>query len=121
MNPTSTLDAMSVIDSVLPSGGVADQLRAVQALQDALDAKKAVLLAELNASKGFEADGASTIGTWVRNELRMTAADAATLVRAAATFAALPLVAAAAAAGSIRADHVRVFTYGLKHLGAEIM
>ena len=96
-------------------------MRAIQAAQDALDAAKAECLAEIEATKAYEADGASTLNTWVRNELRMTGADAATLVRASATFAALPLVAAAAAEGSIRADHVRVFTYGLKHLGAEIM
>jgi hypothetical protein len=121
MTQPSILDAMSVIEGVLPLVGVGEQLRFVQAFQDALDAKKATLLAELDATKAFEEDGASTIGTWVRNELRMTSGDAATLVRAAGTFKALPLVAAAAAEGSIRADHVRAFTYGLKHLGIEIM
>ena len=96
-------------------------MRAIQIAQDALDAAKAEALAEIEAAKAYEDDGASTLGTWVRNELRMTSADAASLVRASATFAALPLVAAAAAEGSIRADHVRAFTYGLKHLGVEIM
>ena len=96
-------------------------VRAIQIAQDALDAAKAEALAELEATRSYEDDGASTLNTWVRNELRMTGADAATLVRASSTFAALPLVAAAAAEGSIRTDHVRAFTYGLKHLGVEIM
>ena len=77
--------------------------------------------ATINATEAYEIDGASTLNTWVRNELRMTAADAHTLVRAAATFAALPLVAEAATAGRIRADHVNAFTYGLKHIGHDIM
>ncbi|MET0930736.1 MAG: DUF222 domain-containing protein, partial [Aeromicrobium sp.] len=102
-------------------GDARERARAIQTAQDAQDAAKADALAEIDATEAYEIDGASTLNTWVRNELRMTAADASVLVRAAATFAALPLVGAAAACGSIRADHVKAFTYGLKHLGPDIM
>ncbi|MET0931467.1 MAG: DUF222 domain-containing protein, partial [Aeromicrobium sp.] len=98
-----------------------ERARAIQTAQDALDAAKADALAEIDATEAYEIDGASTLNTWVRNELRMTAADASVLVRASATVAALPRVGEAAACGSIRADHVKAFTYGLKHLGADIM
>ena len=121
MNPAPTIDAMRNAAQALKLGDPCATVRAIQIAQDALDAAKAEALAEIEATRSYEDDGASTLNTWVRNELRMTSADAATLVRASATFAALPLVAAAAAEGSIRTDHVRAFTYGLKHLGVEIM
>ncbi|MCW2839558.1 MAG: endonuclease [Aeromicrobium sp.] len=121
MNPAPTIDAMRTAARALSCGDARDRVRVLQTAQDALDAAKADALAEIEATKAFEVDGASTLNTWVRNELRMTAADAQVLVRAAATCTALPLVGAASAEGSIRADHVKAFTYGLKHLGPEIM
>ena len=61
------------------------------------------------------------LSTWVRNELRLSARETATLVNAAATCVHLPAVAEAAAAGQIRAAHVATFTYGLKHIGHKIV
>ena len=121
MNPEPTIEAMRTAARALVGGDPREQVRAIQTAQDALDAAKAEALTELEARKDYEIDGASTLNTWVRHELRMTAADAHTLVRASATFHALPLVAEAAAAGRIRADHVKAFTYGLKHIGHDIM
>ncbi|MDX6231563.1 MAG: hypothetical protein QOH68_514 [Nocardioidaceae bacterium] len=105
----------------LASGDVRDKLHAVQSAQDALDAAKAVLLAELEASKDFELDGASTLNTWVRNQLRMKPGQATALVRNVAAMRDLPLVAEAALAGQISAAHVQVFVYGLKHVGLDPM
>ncbi len=81
MDPGPTIDAMRTAAQTLMSGDTRAQLHAVQAAQDALDATKAVLLAELDASKDFELDGASTLNAWVRNELRMNAGQATTLVK----------------------------------------
>ncbi|MET0820514.1 MAG: HNH endonuclease, partial [Aeromicrobium sp.] len=64
------IDAMRTAAHALEAGDAREKLRAVQVAQDALDAAKAVLLAELDASRGFELDGASTLNAWVRNELR---------------------------------------------------
>jgi hypothetical protein len=61
MNPAPTIDAMRQAARTLTVGDVRDKLHAVQAAQDALDAAKASLLAELEASKDFELDGASTL------------------------------------------------------------
>jgi hypothetical protein len=105
----------------LRSGDVRDKLHAVQAAQDALDAVKAMLLVELEASKDFELDGASTLNTWVRNQLRMNAGPANALVRGVIVLRDLPLVAEAAFSGQISAAHVRAFVYGLKHVGLEPM
>ncbi|MGH3456694.1 DUF222 domain-containing protein, partial [Aeromicrobium sp.] len=96
-------------------------LKAIQAAHDALDAAKAERLAALEMSKEFELDGASTITTWARNELRLDARETKKLVAAAATTRDLPQVGKAAASGRVRLDHVAVFTYGLKHIGTDIV
>jgi hypothetical protein len=121
MDTAPVLEAMRATAHTLRSGDARARVRAIQMTQDALDAAKAECLAELEASKDFEIDGASTLNTWVRNELRLSAKDANALTRAASTLNALSAVAEAAAAGDIRTDHVAVFTYGLKHIGAQVM
>lgn len=117
MDPRPTIDAMRTAAQTLRSGDVRGQLRAVQTAQDALDAVKAVLLADLQTSRDFELDGASTLSTWVRHQLRMNAGQATALVKNVAALRDLPLVADAAVSGQINAAHVRVFVYGLAHVG----
>ncbi len=121
MDSGAVVDAMRTAARTLASGDVREKLYAVQAAQDALDAAKAALLADLEASKDFELDGASTVNTWVRNQLRMKPGQAAALVRNVTAMRDLPLVAEAALAGQISSAHVQVFAYGLKHVGLEPM
>ena len=96
-------------------------LKAIQAAQDALDAAKADRPAALEESREFELDGASSLTTWARRELRLDAVESKKLVRAATTMRDLPAVGEAAAEGRIRLDHVAVFSYGAKHVGTEIV
>ncbi len=121
MDSGAVIEAMRTAAHTLRSGDVRDKLHAVQAAQDALDAAKASLLAELEASKDFELDGASTLNAWVRNQLRMNSGQATALVRNVIVLRDLPLVAEAAFSGQISASHVRAFVYGLKHVGLEPM
>jgi hypothetical protein len=121
MNPAPAIDAMRQAARTLRPGDLRDKLRALQAAQDAIDAAKASLLAELEASKDFELDGASTLNAWVRNQLRMNAGQATALVKNVAAMRDLPLLAEAALSGQISAAHVRVFVYGLAHVGLEPM
>ena len=112
---------MQTAARALGAGSDRDAIRAIQAAQDALDAAKADRLAKLEESRAYELDGASSLNTWVRNELRLSAKDAAKLVRASSTVVQLPDVAKAAEAGEIRTDHVAAFTYGIKHVGAQVI
>ncbi|MCW2824029.1 MAG: endonuclease, partial [Aeromicrobium sp.] len=121
MNPQPTIDTVLAAMRRLEVGDVRDKLHALQEAQDAMDAAKAILLAELQASKDFEIDGASTLTTWVRTQLRLNAGQATALVRNVAALRDLPLVAEAALSGRISAAHVRVFVYGLAHVGLEPM
>jgi len=121
MNPAPTIDAMREAARVLTVGDARQRVLAIQAAQDALDAAKAISLAELEASKDYELDGASTLSAWVRNQLRMNAGQATTLVKNVSALRDLPLVGEAALAGQISAAHVRVFVYGLHHVGLDAM
>ncbi|KQV75281.1 hypothetical protein ASC61_09875 [Aeromicrobium sp. Root344] len=121
MNPQPTIDAMRTAAQTLRVGDVREQLRALQEVQHAVDAAQAALLVELESSKDYELDGASTLNTWVRNQLRMNSGQANTLVRGAVVARDLPLVGEAAFDGRISAQHVRAFAYGLRHVGLEPM
>lgn len=121
MDTGPTIVTLRAAARALDSGTDREAVKAIQAAQDALDAAKATRLASLEVSRDFELDGASTLSTWVRNELRLSAKEAATLISSSATLSHLPEVAEAAAAGEIRAAHVAAFTYGLKHIGHRVV
>jgi hypothetical protein len=121
MNPEPTIDAMRTAARALSGVDARERVLAIQAAQDALDAAKATSLAELEASKDFELDGAATLNAWVRNQLRMNSREASILVRNCRALRDLPLVAEVALAGRINAAHVQAFAYGLKHVGLEPM
>lgn len=121
MNPDPIIEVLGDTARTLTCGDLRGKIRSVQSAQDALDTAKGRLLAELAVSRGFELDGASTLNTWVCNELRMSAREAGALVRAAATLDQLPELAEAAESGQVRAAHINVFTYGLKHIGIDAM
>lgn len=121
MDPAPTIDAMRTAAQALSSGDARDQLKALQRAQDAIDAAKALLLVELRESRDFEIDGSSTLNMWVRTQLRLNAGQASALVRSVNALRDLPLVGEAAVSGLISAAHVRVFVYGLAHVGLEPM
>jgi hypothetical protein len=118
MERTPIVDTLREAAQLIGRGPDAEALRAIQVAQDALDAAKVAHLAGLAETRGFEAEGASSVGSWARLHLRIGAGETSTLTRAAATLARLPRVAEAAVTGRIRAAHVNVFSYGLKHVGA---
>ncbi|MGA9100875.1 DUF222 domain-containing protein [Aeromicrobium sp.] len=121
MDPGGTLERLRDAARALEAFDDRAALKAIRAAQDALDAVMADRLASLERSKDFELDGASSLSMWARNELRLDARDAKKLIRAATTVRDLPAVAEAAAAGRIRLDHVDAFSYGLKHIGHQVV
>jgi len=121
MSPDLTIDAMSNAARVLGSGDTREKLHALQTVSDAVDAMKAALLAELGSSNGHEADGASTLNQWVRNQLRMNTTQASVLVRNSLAIRDLDLVAEAALSGQINAAHVQAFVYGIRHVGLDVV
>jgi hypothetical protein len=118
MDSAATIATLRTAARALTMGSDSEAVRAIQAAQDALDAAKADRLASMDETRAYELDGASTLNTWVRNELRLSTRQTADLVRASSTLTYLPSVAEAAASGAIRIEHVAAFTYGIKHIGA---
>jgi hypothetical protein len=121
MDSGATIQTLHTAARAITAASDLDCVRAIQTAQDALDAEKAVRLAAIELSRSYELEGASTLATWTRTELRMSAKEAKALARASFTFGQLPQVAEAARAGLIRLNHVNVFTYGLKHIGAPLL
>ena len=121
MDSGAVVDAMRTAARTLASSDVREKIHALQAVQHAVDAAQASLLVELEASKDYELDGASTLNMWVRNQLRMNSGQATALVRNVIVLRDLPLVAEAAFGGQISAQHVRAFVYGLRHVGLDPM
>ncbi len=121
METGATLHALQNAADALHSADDREALRVFQAAQDALDTAMAGRLSSMELSRSYELDGASSLNVWVRNELRLSAKEATTLVRMPRTLAQLPGVGEAAESGEIRAEHVAAFTYGIKHIGADVV
>ncbi|MGB9012304.1 MAG: DUF222 domain-containing protein, partial [Aeromicrobium sp.] len=115
------VEALREAARLVGMGPDTDALRAIQTAQDALDAAKAAHLAGLEQSRGFEADGASSVTSLVRSRLLVSAPEAHALTRAGSTLVQLPRVAEAAQVGAIRLEHVNVFSYGLRHIGTRVV
>src|SRR5690606_38603166 len=97
--------AAAVLETLAPT---TDMVRAVQTGRDVLDVLRAAGIAELAETGAFEDEGASTIGTWARRELRLDAREAARLRRCARVTGVLTKVGAAASAGRVRTEHLNV-------------
>jgi len=108
-------EAARAMASVTTSTG--DEIRTLAAARNAIDAAISERLAIMDESREHEAEGASSIGTWARRELRQDAGLTRQMVRAARTFHDLPAVGEASQAGAISFEHVTSFTYALKHIG----
>ncbi len=121
MNQGATFQALQTAADALHSADDRDAVRTLQAAKDALDTAIAARLSSMELSRSYEFDGASSLNVWVRNELRVSAKDATTLVRMPHTIAQLPAVGEAAESGEIRSEHVAAFTYGIKHVGADVV
>lgn len=121
MDPEATIEAMRKAAQAIRLSNDLDCVRAIQAAQDALDAEKSARLASIADSAAYEAEGSSSLAAWARLQLRISTREARALARGAATLEQLPLVGQAARSGQIRAEHVNVFTYGIRHIGLDIM
>jgi len=107
---TAALAVRSVTSST------ADELRALAQARDAVEAAMAERLAELEESRGYVAEDASSVTTWARRELRQDASATRQLIRAAGTMRELSEVGEAARAGRISIDHVARFSFALAHV-----
>lgn len=121
MSSEAVIEAMREAAHAVRAYSDTDCLRAIQAAQDALDAEKARRIAAIAASGSYEAEGSSSVASWARLQLRLSAKQARALARGASTMDSLTDVGESAHKGEIRAEHLDVFTYGIKHIGYDVM
>lgn len=99
-----------------PTSTKAEEFRALQSVVNAVQSRQADLLAEVDASRAYESDGASSVATWARQLTGVDAKSTRQLVRASRTMRDLPALGGLAHAGALTIDHVHGFTYALKHI-----
>ncbi|MGJ9412337.1 DUF222 domain-containing protein [Aeromicrobium sp. CF4.19] len=119
-----TLSAQQTLLAALPGVEVFDDreaLLAIQTAENALAAMKAERLAAVEETRSYELDGASSLTAWARARLRLAPGENKQLVAAARTGHDLPGVGEALRAGRIGTAHTALFSYGLKHLGHDVM
>jgi hypothetical protein len=101
-----------------PTTPPADEVRAIHAAVNALQARESDLLAEMDATKAHESEGAPSVAAWAARELVQAAKVTRQSVRAARTMRELPAFGDAARAGRLSAQHMNAMTYALKHVGS---
>lgn len=112
-------DAAAAMRSVTRS--TTDELRAIARARRALEAAQVERMALLEQTREHETEGASSIATWAKVALREDTRTTRAMLKADATVAALPRLADAVEAGEVSLEHVKAFTFGRTHLGADVM
>ena len=82
-----------------------DALRLPQVVQNAIDAAKVDLVAEMAEHGDHEAEGCSSVKNWLRDQLHLDTKDASQLTRSARTLTDMPELADLATAGAVSLDH----------------
>lgn len=108
-------DAAQTLRSV--SSSALDEVRAMVAARDALDAAISESLLAIEESGVHREEDASTVQTWARREVRLDAADTRSRLRSARAMRRLPAMAEAHRDGRISAEHVKAFDFALRHVG----
>ena len=98
-----------------------DALRVLQVVQNAIDAAKVDLVAEMAERGDHEAEGCSSVKNWLRDQLHLDAKDASQLTRSARTLTDMPELADLATAGAVSLDHVDAFTYAARHVDPAVV
>lgn len=109
-------DTADLLDAFAPS---TDVLKSLQGAKNAIEAAQADLVREMAETLEHETAGYASPKGFLTAELGLDARQAHTLIAAGPTLRDLPEVAHAAHDGEISLDHVRHFTYALKHVGTE--
>ncbi len=109
-------DAARVLAS--PTASLGDEVRAIDRAEKALAMAKAVKLAEMEATRAHESDGASSITVWARREIHQDAGATRAQVRSVNTTRTMLQVRQAALEGRLSVRHLQSFTYGIAHCGA---
>ena len=118
--PDTTLAVMDQAARTLrsPTASLGDEIRAMDRAEKALAMAKAVKLAEMEAARAHESEGASSITVWARREISQDAGLTRAQVRAVSMTKTMHQVREAAAEGKLAMRHLQSFAYAIAHCGA---
>jgi hypothetical protein len=117
MSSTQLADRLQAVAAELRTYPAAtDALRLLQGLQNAIDAEKVELVAEVAEHEDFKSEGCSSVKNWLRDQLHLDTGDASQLVRSARTLRDMPGLSDLARAGAVSLDHVDAFTFAARRI-----
>lgn len=116
-----TVDAMRAAARALtsPTASSADEIRALATALDAIDAALSDRLVDMDESRSFEPENASSVTVWAAREIRRDPAETRRRLRAGRAMRTLPQVGLACAQGRMSQAHAAWFDFSLRHVGHE--
>jgi hypothetical protein len=116
----TTLAVMRQTARVLqsPTVSLADEVRALDRAEKAAAMAKAEKLAEMDATRAHESDGAASVTVWARREIQQDAGTTRAQVRSVSMTRTMHQVREAALEGRLSQRHLQSFTYAITHCGA---
>jgi len=101
-----------------PTASLGDEVRALDRAEKALAMAKAEKLAEMEATRAHESEGAASITVWARREVQQDAGVTRAQVRSVTMTRTMHQVRQAATEGRIGMRHLQSFAYAVTHCGA---
>ena len=101
-----------------PTASLGDEIRELDRLEKAAAMAKAEKLAEMDATRAHESEGAASVTVWARREIQQDAGLTRAQVRSVNATRTMHQVREAAIEGRLSQRHLQSFTYGIAHCGA---
>lgn len=116
----TTVEAMRAAACTLlsPTASLGDEVRALDLAEKAIAMAKAERLAEMDATRAHELDGAASVTVWARREIQQDAAVTRAQVRAVTMTRTMHEARQAATGGLIGIRHLQSLAYAVAHCGA---
>jgi hypothetical protein len=116
----TTLAVMRQTARVLqsPTASMSDEIRALDQVEKAAAMAKAEKLAEMEATRAHESEGAASVTVWARREIQQDAGITRAQVRSVQMTHTMHQVRQAAIEGRLSQRHLQSFAYAIAHCGA---
>jgi hypothetical protein len=101
-----------------PTTSLGDEVRALDRAEKAMAMAKAEKLAEMDAMRAHESEGAASVTVWARREIQQDAGLTRTQIRAVSMTKTMHQVREACFDGRLSVRHLQSFAYAITHCGA---
>lgn len=101
-----------------PTSSLGDEIRALDQAEKAIAVAKAEKLAQMDATRAHESEGAASVTVWARREIHQDASITRSQIRSVDMTRTLHELRDAAAEGKVSLRHLQSVAYGIVHCGA---